>query len=250
MARLLANLINAVLRPLKVRLLPEWELAVLQSSDPRPHFFLQLARKGFRPQHIIDVGAHKGHWSLEAHRVFPECAFTLIEPQIEMKPHLDRVCSEFKNAIWILAGAGDTNGEQAFTVQHRLDASSFIVTEEQAQKAGLERRNVRVVTLDSVCAESDKPIPEMVKIDAEGFDLTVMRGASKLIGVTEIFLLEATIIEPDRPSLLEIVGYMKDNGYEVYDFTEFIRDPNNETLGAVEIAFARRNSSLRTPWSG
>jgi FkbM family methyltransferase len=52
---------------------------------------------------------------------------------------------------------------------------------------------VPVLTLNEVVRTSRAPFPEMVKIDAEGFDLRVIEGSSDLLGKTDIFLLEALI---------------------------------------------------------
>ena len=46
-------------------------------------------------------------------------------------------------------------------------------------------------------ASSGAGLPEMVKIDAEGFDLKVLAGASDLLGKTDIFLVE--LGRPSRP---------------------------------------------------
>jgi FkbM family methyltransferase len=250
MGRLLANTMNRVFSLFGARLVPEWEIKALKAHNPRMDFLLRLARRGFKPTHIIDVGANLGSWTRDAHQVFPDCAFTLIEPQIELKPLLDPLCARLKNSRWIMAGAGETNGELAFTIGKQLDGSSFSVTEEQAKTEGRERRVVPVVTLDSVCEKLVPPAPEIVKIDAEGFELSVMRGARRLIGMTELFFLEVPFLgsEPDD-SFLGMVSFMHENGYEPYDITEYIRSAGSENLGAVEMAFAKRDGVLRSAFS-
>lgn len=253
MSRHIANLINRLLAPFGVMLIPRWEMTVLKQKSPRLDFFLKLAQKSFRPKHIIDVGANLGNWSRDAHQIFHESAFTLIEPQIEMRPYLDKVCAEIKNAHWILAGAGELEGELALTIGSRHDSSSFAVSEEAAFRENRERRIVPVVTLDAVCSKSPYQFPDMVKIDAEGLDLAVMRGARKLIGVTELFFLEVPLLEVPLHSVGQqqtfhsMLEFMKENGYEPYDFTEFIpATTSDHTLGAVEIAFAKRDGVLRS----
>jgi hypothetical protein len=52
---------------------------------------------------------------------------------------------------------------------------------------------VPVTTLNEIVRTSDAPFPDLVKIDAEGFDLRVLAGASELVVKTDIFLLEAAI---------------------------------------------------------
>ncbi|MEO8209799.1 MAG: hypothetical protein ABI840_04530 [bacterium] len=45
----------------------------------RERLFKQFMAKGFYPAHIIDVGAHKGYWRLDAQKIFPDCSFTISE---------------------------------------------------------------------------------------------------------------------------------------------------------------------------
>ncbi len=178
MKRFIADTINQMLSPFGAKIVSERELIQSQkkliseiaepnTSALRIRLFRQLAKKGFYPKHIIDVGAHKGHWSLDAYKVFPESYFTLIEPQIEMKPYLDKFSAQVKKSQWILAGAGETEGEFPFTVAPNPDGSSFAVSEEAAKERNSERRMLPIITLDSVCEKSDLPFPEIVKIDAE-----------------------------------------------------------------------------------
>src|SRR5262249_42470978 len=55
-------------------------------------FLEDLRGRGLAPRQILDVGAHRGDWSLLASGVFPEATFTLIEPQIEMGKDLEHFC--------------------------------------------------------------------------------------------------------------------------------------------------------------
>ena len=79
-------------------------------------FLLALANRGFEPTHILDVGANRGKWSSKARRVFPKCAFTLIEPQREMSVYLDAFCQRASGTRWINAGAGAEMGTLDFMV--------------------------------------------------------------------------------------------------------------------------------------
>lgn len=216
------------------------------ASDLRERLFKQIAAKGFSPSHIIDVGAHKGHWSYDAHKVFPDCSFTLIEPQIEMKPYLDEFCSRVKKSRWIIAGAGEREGELPFTIAPNPDGSSFAISEESAKETNKERRMLPIVTLDSVCDKYSLPIPDIVKIDAEGLDLEVVRGAQKLIGKTEIFFLEIPLFDfwPNQ-SFHIITNYMREQGYEPYDITDINRRTSDGALALMEVAFAKRIGKLR-----
>lgn len=208
---------------------------------------LNLDDRGFRPRHIIDVGANHAKWSRKAHRVFPECIFTLVEPQIEMQPFLDAFCRQAPGSRWIQAGAGAQPGELTFTVIPDTVSSTFRLSAQEAAAQGFQQRSVPIVTLDQLVQDAGYPIPELVKIDAEGFEAEVMKGASTLIGKTELFLLEAPLVDPPSGwlSFAELVALMVDYGYEPYDFTTFQKRPYDGAVALCEIAFARRQGQLR-----
>ena len=182
--------------------------------------------------------------------MFEGAAFTLIEPQEEMSEHLDRFCSGRSEASWILAGAGAQPGKLPLTLSEKLDGRTLTMSEEDARARGIKQRYVDVVTLDGVVAASDLPIPDIVKIDAEGMDLQVVRGAASLLGKTELFFLELPLFGSQHQSWHSIVAFMHEHGYEPYDFTDLNRRKSDAALGLVEMAFARKNGVLRdhTGW--
>ena len=211
--------------------------------------FRNLKKRGFTPTHIVDVGANKGRWSRDARLVYPECEFTLIEPQREMAKYLDKFCEGTENCRWIEAGAGAESGELTFTVCPDTVSSSFAVSEAEAKENGFERRTVPVVTLDEILADqiaADKA-PEIVKIDAEGFEFQVLQGATQLIGKSELIFLEAHMIsdEDDTSGFIKLTQQMDELGYAPYDFTWFGKRPMDNAVMLCEVAFARKDGVLR-----
>ena len=114
---------------------------------------------------------------------------------------------------------------------------------------------VPVTTLTEIVRTGDAPPPDMVKIDAEGFDLRVLAGASELVGKTDIFLLEAAICgdvmtrtagsgKVFENSLGKVIETMADAGYRVLDITDLNRSSKHEALWLCEVAFLRNASSL------
>ena len=104
---------------------------------------------------------------------------------------------------------------------------------------------VPVVTLNEIVQTSSAPFPEMVKIDAEGFDLKVIAGASELIGRTDIFFLETTICAQGFDNTLaNAIATMSQAGYRVIDITDLNRSPKDGVLWLCEVAFLRNESPL------
>jgi FkbM family methyltransferase len=168
-----------------------WQL-VRRGSIPPPAygldaFFPLLKSLGFAPKHIVDVGANHGKWTRKAQGFFPDAHYTMVEPQDDLKRYVQDMMDAGCKLHWINAGAGDKMGNLMFTIAPRDDSSSFIPSPDNAEAANHRQVPVAVRTLNDIVASSGLPVPEMVKIDAEGFDIKVLAGASDLFGIFHCF---------------------------------------------------------------
>jgi FkbM family methyltransferase len=211
-------------------------------EPPLRRFFQSLVRFGFSPKHIIDVGANRGTWTRTAVTYFPHCHYTLIEPQAQLKVYVEDLIRAGHRVRWLSAGASDRPGELLLTVADRDDSSSFIPQELGPRAIQVA---VPVLTLNDVLSQSDAPFPDLVKIDAEGYDLKVLDGATSLIGRTDIFLVEAAVRAPVfENTVCRVVGRMSDCGYDLMDITDLNRSRRHDLLWLCELAFLRRGRHL------
>jgi FkbM family methyltransferase len=215
-------------------------------------FLADLAAKGFKPKSILDVGANKADWSTIAVEHFPDASFLMIEPQREMAPFLEEFCRQHPKARHLEAGAGAASGELSLTIWDDYQGSSFLPEENTPLTIGKNRRTVKIITVDSLY-DGDAELPDLVKMDVQGFELEVLKGGQKLFGRTEIFILEVLLYEflPHAPLFSEVVGFMAQRGYEAYELPGYMRRPLDGALAVVDIAFIRRDSFLRksNEWS-
>lgn len=216
-----------------------------RSSEGLEPFFALLKRFGFAPKHILDVGANRGLWTREAMKFFPEARYTLVEPQDYLKAHIQDLVEGGRKIQWIHAGASDRAGTMALTIAPSDGSSTFMMTEEQARSCGLQQIAVPVKTLNEIAASAGGDgLPDMVKIDAEGLDLRVLGGASKLLGKTDIFLVEAMVCAGYENSVAEVIKFMAGAGYRLVDITDLNRSPRHGVLWVCELAFLRKDSEL------
>jgi hypothetical protein len=103
---------------------------------------------------------------------------------------------------------------------------------------------VPVMTLTEIVARGGASVPEMVKIDAEGFDLKVLAGASLLLGKTDIFLVEAVVCGNYENAAAEVIKFMAEAGYRLVDITDLNRSPKHGVLWLCELAFLRNGCGL------
>lgn len=193
--------------------------------------------RGFAPTMILDVGANRGDWTVLARSVFPGANFVMLEPQIEMARYLDKV-----GAAWHNLAAGGENGTEELTIWPGLAGSSFL----KPVDADYRTRPVEVITVDHLIAREKYAIPDLVKIDIQGFELEALRGSASLFGITEAFVVETSLYPfHGGPIVRQIVDFMGERGYETYDVAGALRRPSDGALGQIDLCFARAEGTLR-----
>lgn len=210
-------------------------------------FLEDLSARGFKPKGIIDVGAHRGDWTKMALRVFPQARVMMVEPQEELKPDLTAVCRLHPNVEFLATGAGRQQGELVQTIWSDLAGSSFLPETSEKRLGNGTQRITPVTTIDEILAERPEFTPELLKIDTQGFELEVLSGAKSLLGMAELIILETSLYQfvPGMPVTFDCIKFMEENGYVLYDITEYLRRPLDGALGQVDLAFALRNGRLR-----
>lgn len=204
-----------------------------------------IKARGFQPRGIIDVGAHRGTWTRGALRVYPGTPVLLIEPLEEMEGLLTEVVREFPFCHYVKAGAGRRDGELLQTIwQDDLSGCSFLPPPDPEE---VQRPTV-VRTIDGILSALPDFEPDFVKLDTQGFELEALHGAPSLFGRTELFIVETMLYEfmPAYPLAREVIAYMADRGYEIYDVTELHRRPFDGALAQIDFAFVKRNGRFRT----
>jgi len=204
--------------------------------------------RGFVPRGIIDVGANKGDWTRMALAVFPDARVIMIEPQVEMIASLETLCREQSNVSLVKAGAGSEPGQLLQTIWEDLAGSSFLPPEDAVLQKKGRQRLTPIVTMDSVLAGRSDFHPDLVKLDIQGFELKALAGAVSLFGRAEMLIVEVSLFEfmAGWPMARDVIAFMGDRSYEIYDIPGFGRRPFDGALGQMDIAFVRKSGYLRS----
>jgi FkbM family methyltransferase len=200
---------------------------------------------GFTPHHIVDVGANHGTWTREALRYFPDAYYTLLEPQNWLKKSFQDILDANSKVQYYPVGAGELEGSFPFTIVDRDDSCSFSYSQEEAKASGFEQIEIPVVTLNNLLANSELPVPDIIKIDAEGLDIDVLKGASTFFGKTEIFMVEAGVVNKSFDnSFLKLINFMDENNYRLFEITDLNRPFQPQVLWLVELVFVKKNGFI------
>ncbi|WP_210163394.1 FkbM family methyltransferase [Niveispirillum irakense] len=152
------------------------------------------------PATILDVGANKGQFSLAARAFFPSARIVAFEPLPDMA---ERCATIFKgdSAFRVVrAAVGPVAQEMTLHVAGRPDSSSLLpVGEAQARLFPGTREcatlQVPVAPLSSFLEEAEKTGPLLLKIDVQGFELEVLKGAVDILPQVTHAYVEASFIQ-------------------------------------------------------
>jgi len=209
------------------------------------NFYNTLKEFNFQPKHIVDVGANHGTWTREALLHFPDAYYTLLEPQEWLKESFKDILDSNPKVRFHAVGAGQKKGSFLFTIVDRDDSCSFRYTKEEALEAGFKQLEIPVVTLNELLLENKMPVPDIIKIDAEGLDIEVLKGADSFFGKTEIFMVESGIVNKTlNNNLFSLVNFMDENGYRLFEITDLNRPFALKVLWLAELVFVKKDGFI------
>lgn len=202
-----------------------------------------MQNNGLRVNTILDIGIAYGTPGL--YGTIEDVKYHLIEPLIEYKGVIEKLCSQY-DATYTLAAAGAQIGEVTFNVHPDMSGSSVLNESEGAHVDGTPRV-VPVTTIDSEVDSFGLEGPFLIKIDVQGFELTVLDGAIKTLDDTEAIILEVSLFEfyKGSPLIADVLTYMKERGFLVYEIFSPTYRPLDGAMGQVDIAFVKADGVLR-----
>ncbi|MEY8868817.1 FkbM family methyltransferase [Gaetbulibacter jejuensis] len=208
-------------------------------------FFSLLKSLNFYPEAIYDIGANKGNWTFECLKYFPNATYYLFEPQQSLESDIKNLVGHYKNVHLYSVGVGDVNDDLNFTIHKRDDSCSYNYTEDEAKVKGFKQIKLPIVRLDSFVVDNNLKPPNLLKIDAEGLDLKVLEGGLALLSSVEVIMVEVAIVNPRMENtVLNVLNYLDDKGFKLFDITDINRPFSNNVLWLSEFVFIKKEGML------
>ena len=206
-------------------------------------FYIFLKNQGFYPDLVVDIGVAYGTPELTG--VFDNSYFIWVEPLVEFEEVLKNLSARYRGEFFLVA-AGKQQGKMVLNVHEDLAGSSFLF-EVDGKSADGVRREVSVVELDTLVKDKQKK-NVLLKIDVQGAELDVLDGSQELLKFTEVIVLEVSMFkfQFNSPDFYEVVAYMKNKGFVVYDVFHGHNRPLDDALAQVDLVFVKENGQFRT----
>ena len=193
---------------------------------------------GFQPQTIVDVGAAEGTWSRMAAAIWPNAHVIGFEPNRANEAKLERARRELPQFAYHLCFLGAEPGRVAY--EERGAQTSLY-----ADAVGSTHAEMR--TLDDCFEAGLFPQPQLLKLDVQGYELRVLEGGRRVLAGCEAVLAEVSFLRfhPEMPTADEVIAYLKEHGFVLYDTMGLLRLPADDTLAQMDVMFLRADHRLR-----
>ena len=209
---------------------------------PSFHWSLQnLKKKNFCPGVVIDIGAYEGLWSLDVLEVFPQAKILMIEAQESKAPFLKAIKNQHGNVSYAISLLSSQDGVMKSFADN--ETASFIVKHEAPN---VVYKKIKTQSLDTLLAGMKFPFPDFLKLDVQGHELEILKGAEKSLAHSTVCLLEVSLLNlgNDDPLLSDVVSFMDNKGFQAYDISQLIRRPFDNALFQADIFFVKKDSLL------
>jgi FkbM family methyltransferase len=215
-------------------------------------FVERLARFGYRPKVIFDVGGSNGWWSRTVAAVHPQAQFHLFEPlAADAGPYAEHWAANkaaCANLTMHPIALGDHTGHAEIHCTPEGFGSSLHAT------AGGQVRRVPLWRLDEYVQKHALPSPNLIKMDVQGTEDAILRGCGELLKTCDVLMLETWLYRgygQKTPLLTELLQQLTPMGFVLTTLAQPYWDPGHRLTSVDAFLMSRRLlDELKEPSNG
>jgi FkbM family methyltransferase len=193
---------------------------------------------------VYDVGAADGRFAAACAKLKNIESVVAFEPGTEALVHLGKLTQRFDKLVVAPVAVGAKAGPQTFYVARDGRASSCLPPNDALSTLypgrGLEReRIVEVEALDAAVIKRQLPLPDIIKLDTQGYELEVLRGGTKTMETASFCIVECCY-EPlyaSAPLVGDVFEYFRELGWRNVGTTPSSRSANGKPV-YTDLVFA------------
>jgi FkbM family methyltransferase len=222
-------------------------LRLRRSADLRIAMGLNsFSKKGYLRgvTRVYDVGANVGLFAKTCAVLFKHMEITCFEPVPATYEVLKRECGIIPRIQVEQLAIGEGAGVQRMHTSGFDQADSLLKPGKELLKGWSAAKpsgyvDVKVVALDDYVQEKNPEINIFLKIDVQGYELFVLKGAEKTLKQCRCIQVEVSIMEmyQEAPKLPDVWQFLTDHGFELAEIFGILRSPQHGLPVSCDLLF-------------
>lgn len=207
-----------------------------------------LRHLGLKIDYFFDIGASNGSWSRMVSEDFPDARFEMFEPLSEHVPdYLEEMATLLTHGPRFRLHKCALGAENRRIQMHILSnpyGSTALKMEHYPEDSKCVE--VEMLTIDQAMEKWNLPTPNVIKMDTQGFELNILKGAQQTLPKVDVLLCETWLTRgygPETPLLLEVANWLRNFGFYLWDFCDVYRDERG-VLIAPDCIFLNARSGI------
>lgn len=196
----------------------------------------------------FDVGANRGQTLQQLLRFAPEAQIYSFEPASDTFAMLEQAFKEHSNVHLSNLAVGASAERMALQVGVNSELNTLV----PRQSPGAAREMVDVTTVDAIVAARGLSHVDLLKIDVQGWEMEVMRGAATLIANQNLLFVYAEVAfradQKEMQQFGELHSHLESSGFSLCGIYEPLRyGPRKEFVLFANALYL--NPQARLKWS-
>ena len=200
--------INKIIKLIKNK---TWRKGIIQNIAA--NIELESLIKNLKFKTVFDIGSNKGQFILLIEGLFKGCKIYSLEPINELIQKQKIFFKTNKNITFLNYGIGSHNTYKTLFITNRKDSSSFLkvkLSKKNKDYEIIEKRTIKIKTLDNLFINTKVEKPALVKIDVQGYELEVLKGGKEFLNKISFIIVEVSNnqLYLNQPLELEIEKFL------------------------------------------
>lgn len=209
-------------------------------SPKKENSLATLRQSGLDVKTVLDIGVQ--HGTVELRKVFPDLKHFLFEPVEEYYGFIQENYHGFDYEL-VKGAISDRDGDDLLSITRMgSNAITHSSLDGALGEEVAESRVIKTIALDSFLKGRNCPKPYLLKVDVDGHELPILRGAEETLKDTSCVVIESPLCY-----LSERISYLESKGFKLWDIVDLCYYYDN--LHQVDLIFLSHFEKQKVPFS-